>query len=174
MGLIPFLSPISIVQQKPDKKTSSPWAVCTHQERVSHPLLSHTEDLFHHGKSNLPKRSRTSSTSSPRRVTSHHSLVSILEILTVLVRPTTWLDPRSSVFSNPWELPQNFQKISTMIKRAVGMRKHLERNRKDKDGKFRLILIESRIHRLSRYYRAKGIVPPTFKYESATASALVA
>ncbi len=27
------------------------------------------------------------------------------------------------------------------------MRKHLERNRKDKDSKFRLILIESRIHR---------------------------
>ena len=64
--------------------------------------------------------------------------------------------------------------ILNMEKRAVGMRKHLERNRKDKDGKFRLILIESRIHRLSRYYRAKGIVPPTFKYESATASALVA
>merc|ERR1712200_167263 len=64
--------------------------------------------------------------------------------------------------------------LNFMIKRAVGMRKHLERNRKDKDGKFRLILIESRIHRLSRYYRAKGVVPPTFKYESATASALVA
>ena len=64
--------------------------------------------------------------------------------------------------------------LLNMEKRAVGMRKHLERNRKDKDGKFRLILIESRIHRLSRYYRAKGIVPPTFKYESATASALVA
>merc|ERR1719322_542474 len=61
-----------------------------------------------------------------------------------------------------------------LIKKAVAIRKHLERNRKDKDGKFRLILIKSRIHRLSRYYRAKGIVPPTFKYESATASALVA
>merc|ERR1712240_365629 len=61
-----------------------------------------------------------------------------------------------------------------MIKKAVGMRKHLERNRKDRDGKFRLILIESRIHRLSRYYRQKGVLPPNFKYESATASALVA
>ena len=51
------------------------------------------------------------------------------------------------------ELPED---LYFMIKRAVGMRKHLDRNRKDKDGKFRLILIESRIHRLSRYYRAKG------------------
>jgi small subunit ribosomal protein S13e len=53
-----------------------------------------------------------------------------------------------------------------LIKKAVAVRKHLERNRKDKDSKvlvirsqqkatsdtmqFRLILIESRIHRLSR------------------------
>jgi hypothetical protein len=37
----------------------------------------------------------------------------------------------------------------------VSMRKHLERNRKDKDGKFRLILIESRIHRLARYYKVQ-------------------
>jgi len=61
-----------------------------------------------------------------------------------------------------------------MIKKAVSMRKHLERSRKDRDGKFRLILIESRIHRLARYYKASKRLPPTFKYESATASALVA
>ena len=57
---------------------------------------------------------------------------------------------------------------------AVAVRKHLERNRKDKDSKFRLILIESRIHRLSRYYKTSGVLPPTWKYESATASTLVA
>ena len=39
---------------------------------------------------------------------------------------------------------------------AVSMRKHLELNRKDKDGKFRLILVESRIHRLARYYRVRA------------------
>jgi small subunit ribosomal protein S13e len=38
-----------------------------------------------------------------------------------------------------------------LIKKAVSIRKHLERNRKDKDAKFRLILVESRIHRLARY-----------------------
>lgn len=64
--------------------------------------------------------------------------------------------------------------IRIQQKKAVSVRKHLERNRKDKDSKFRLILIESRIHRLTRYYKTKGAVPPTFKYESATASTLVA
>ena len=37
-----------------------------------------------------------------------------------------------------------------LIKKAVTVRKHLEKNRHDKDSKFRLILIESRIHRLAR------------------------
>ena len=47
------------------------------------------------------------------------------------------------------------------------------RHRKDKDSKFRLILIESRIHRLARYYKKKQVLPPTWKYEAATASALI-
>ena len=55
----------------------------------------------------------------------------------------------------------------------MSIRKHLERNRKDRDAKFRLILIESRIHRLARYYRLKGVLPTGWKYESSTASALV-
>eukprot|EP00591_Stephanopyxis_turris_P000390 CAMPEP_0195525090 /NCGR_PEP_ID=MMETSP0794_2-20130614/25313_1 /TAXON_ID=515487 /ORGANISM="Stephanopyxis turris, Strain CCMP 815" /LENGTH=151 /DNA_ID=CAMNT_0040655455 /DNA_START=47 /DNA_END=502 /DNA_ORIENTATION=- len=61
-----------------------------------------------------------------------------------------------------------------LIKKAVSVRKHLEKNRKDKDSKFRLILIESRIHRLARYYKRTKTVPASFKYESATASTLVA
>merc|ERR1712113_575844 len=69
------------------------------------------------------------------------------------------------------DLPED---LYFMIKKAVGMRKHLDRNRKDRDGKFRLILVESRIHRLARYYKTKGVLPPNWKYESSTASALVA
>lgn len=42
------------------------------------------------------------------------------------------------------------------------------------DSKFRLILVESRVHRLSRYYRRIGSIAPNFKYEAATASTLVA
>ncbi len=60
-----------------------------------------------------------------------------------------------------------------LIKKAIAMHKHLERNRKDRDSKFRLILVESRIHRLARYYRRVKSLPPTWKYNSATAAALV-
>eukprot|EP00951_Prasinocladus_malaysianus_P018695 scaffold149892_cov28-Prasinocladus_malaysianus.AAC.2 len=48
------------------------------------------------------------------------------------------------------EIPED---LYYLIKKAVSMRKHLDRFRKDKDGKFRLILVESRIHRLARYYK---------------------
>merc|ERR1719335_104896 len=61
-----------------------------------------------------------------------------------------------------------------LIKKAVAIRKHLDKNRKDKDSKFRLILVESRIHRLARYYKRVKALPATWKYVSATASALVA
>eukprot|EP00730_Choanoeca_flexa_P014045 TRINITY_DN5993_c1_g1_i2.p2 TRINITY_DN5993_c1_g1~~TRINITY_DN5993_c1_g1_i2.p2 ORF type:complete len:154 (+),score=45.74 TRINITY_DN5993_c1_g1_i2:27-488(+) len=68
------------------------------------------------------------------------------------------------------ELPED---LYHLIKKAVAMRKHLDKNRKDKDCKFRLILVESRIHRLTRYYKRAGAVAPNFKYQSATASTLV-
>ena len=41
------------------------------------------------------------------------------------------------------------------------------------DSKFRLILIESRIHRLARYYKLAKKLAPNWKYDS-TASTLVA
>ena len=69
------------------------------------------------------------------------------------------------------ELPED---LYHLIKKAVNIRKHLEKNRKDKDSKFRLILVESRIHRLARFYKLSKKLPPTWKYEAATASALVA
>ncbi|GLC40080.1 ribosomal 40S subunit protein S13 [Pleodorina starrii] len=68
------------------------------------------------------------------------------------------------------EIPED---LYFLIKKAVSIRKHLERNRKDKDGKFRLILVESRIHRLARYYKRVRKLPPNWKYESSTASTLV-
>merc|ERR1712118_569868 len=69
------------------------------------------------------------------------------------------------------ELPED---LYFLIKKAVSIRKHLEKNRKDKDSKFRLILVESRIHRLARYYKRVKQLPANWKYVSATASALVA
>jgi small subunit ribosomal protein S13e len=58
------------------------------------------------------------------------------------------------------EIPED---LYYLIKKAVSIRKHLERNRKDTDSKFRLILVESRIHRLARYYKRTKQIPATWK-----------
>ena len=63
--------------------------------------------------------------------------------------------------------------LYAMIKKAVSMRKHLEKFRKDKDSKYRLILVESRIYRLARYYRLTEKLPANWKYQASTASALI-
>ena len=60
-----------------------------------------------------------------------------------------------------------------LIKKALQIRKHLEKFRKDRDAKFRLIMVESRIHRLARYYRNAKALPPTWRYNSKKADALI-
>ncbi|KAJ2495821.1 ribosomal 40S subunit protein S13, partial [Coemansia sp. RSA 1972] len=60
-----------------------------------------------------------------------------------------------------------------LIKKAVSIHKHLERQRKDNDAKYRLVLVEARIQRLVRYYMTTGQLPPTWKYDSKTASTIV-
>ncbi|CCW71534.1 unnamed protein product [Phytomonas sp. Hart1] len=67
------------------------------------------------------------------------------------------------------EIPED---MYCLVRRATEMRKHLERNTTDRDTKYRLILVESRIHRLARYYKRVKQLPPTWKYESSTASAM--
>lgn len=69
------------------------------------------------------------------------------------------------------ELPED---LYYLIKKAVSVRKHLSTNQKDSDSKFHLILIESRIHRLGRYYKLVKKLPPNWKYDSSTASAMIA
>jgi len=61
-----------------------------------------------------------------------------------------------------------------LIKKAVNVRKHLDKNNKDFVSKFQLILVESRIHRLARYYKRTRALPATWKYVSSNAGALVA
>jgi small subunit ribosomal protein S13e len=69
--------------------------------------------------------------------------------------------------------PQIPEDLYHLIKKAVNIRKHLEKSRRDKDAKFRLILVESRIHRLARYYRNVKSLPATWRYQSKKADTLI-
>lgn len=68
------------------------------------------------------------------------------------------------------ELPED---LYHLIKKAASIRKHLLQNKKDMDSKYHLNLTESRIYRLSRYYKRKERLSPTWRYEPEFASALI-
>lgn len=69
------------------------------------------------------------------------------------------------------EIPED---LYFLMKKAVNMRRHLDKARADKGCKFRVILCESKIHRLARYYRKTRKLPSNWKYSAAKASAAVA
>ncbi|ABL77921.1 30S ribosomal protein S15 [Thermofilum pendens] len=60
------------------------------------------------------------------------------------------------------EIPED---LMNLMKRAIRVRKHLEEHPKDYHSKRGLQLIESKIHRLVKYYKREGILPPDWKYE---------
>jgi ribosomal protein S15P/S13E len=60
--------------------------------------------------------------------------------------------------------------LGALLKKAEDMRRHLERNRKDHVNKRSLAMIESKIHRLVKYYRAKGQLRPDWQYKHVVAS----
>jgi len=61
--------------------------------------------------------------------------------------------------------------LDSLIKKAEAMKKHHDKNKKDYSTKRALNLIESKVHRLVKYYRSRDILPPDWKYKSVVASA---
>ena len=67
------------------------------------------------------------------------------------------------------EIPEDLQ---ALIRRALRIRRHLETHRKDLHSRRGLQLIESKIHRLAKYYRRVGKLPPDWKYDPKRAELL--
>jgi small subunit ribosomal protein S15 len=60
--------------------------------------------------------------------------------------------------------------LAELLKKAERLAVHLERNKKDLHNKRALQLIEAKIHKISRYYKREGVLPPNWKYEPKIAS----
>jgi len=60
--------------------------------------------------------------------------------------------------------------LAVLLKMATIIYVHLEKNKKDSYNKRSLQLVEAKIHRLSKYYKREGFLPPDWKYEAKTAS----
>ena len=60
--------------------------------------------------------------------------------------------------------------LATLVKKAEDLRRHLEKNRKDYVNKRSLAMVESKIHRLVKYYRDRGQLRPEWEYKHLVAS----
>tara|TARA_Y100000310_G_C20571076_1_gene758070 strand:- start:804 stop:1256 length:453 start_codon:yes stop_codon:yes gene_type:complete len=67
------------------------------------------------------------------------------------------------------ELPED---LKNLIKRAIQIRKHLENNNKDKVSKRGLQLTESKIRRLQKYYKERGVLASDWNYNPEKAQLL--
>jgi small subunit ribosomal protein S15 len=66
--------------------------------------------------------------------------------------------------------PSMPEDLASLLKKAESLALHLEKNRTDLYNRRALQLIEAKIHKLSRYYKHKGILPSGWKYEAKIAS----
>ncbi len=64
------------------------------------------------------------------------------------------------------EIPEDLDNI---VKRAVGLQKHLKTNKKDFRNIRSLELIEAKVHRLTVYYKKTGQLAKNWKYKSVVA-----
>ncbi len=64
------------------------------------------------------------------------------------------------------ELPED---LNNIVKKAIGLQKHLKANKGDKRNVRSLELIEAKIHRLSVYYKKIERIPKKWKYKSLVA-----
>lgn len=60
------------------------------------------------------------------------------------------------------EIPED---LANLIRRAARVRRHLEEHPKDYHSKRGLQLIESKIHRLAKYYKRVEALPPDWEYK---------
>lgn len=60
-----------------------------------------------------------------------------------------------------------------LMTKAVRVRRHLAKNKQDTYSRIRLIRIESKLLRLTRYYRSRGVLPSRWKYDPQQAELIV-
>lgn len=68
------------------------------------------------------------------------------------------------------KLPED---LFNMLEKAVNLREHLRKNKKDATSKRGLELTESKVRRLGKYYKAQGMLAKDWKYDPEKAKLLV-
>ena len=64
---------------------------------------------------------------------------------------------------------ENPEDLEALVKRALSLQNHLKSNKGDRKNVRSLELLEAKVHRLSKYYKKKNIIPKNWKYKSVIA-----
>jgi small subunit ribosomal protein S15 len=68
------------------------------------------------------------------------------------------------------EIPED---LTNLIKNEIRIKKHLERNKNDMHAKRGLLLTNSKINRLIKYYKKINKLPLNWKYDSKSAELII-
>jgi small subunit ribosomal protein S15 len=68
------------------------------------------------------------------------------------------------------EIPQD---MMDLLRKAITLRRHLERNHNDVHNRTRLNRVEAKIWRLSNYYKNTGAMPADWKYDPVKVALLI-
>lgn len=66
--------------------------------------------------------------------------------------------------------PKIPEDLDNLLRKAARISAHLQKYRKDTHNRRALQIVESKIHRLSEYYKEKGVLPPNWEYKTVIAS----
>ena len=64
------------------------------------------------------------------------------------------------------EIPED---LEALVKRALSLQNHLKSNKGDRKNVRSLELLEAKVHRLSKYYKKKNVIPKNWKYKTVIA-----
>ena len=64
------------------------------------------------------------------------------------------------------EIPED---LEALVKRALSLQNHLKSNKGDRKNVRSLELLEAKVHRLSKYYKKKNVIPKNWKYKAVIA-----
>jgi small subunit ribosomal protein S15 len=65
--------------------------------------------------------------------------------------------------------PQVPEDLANLLAKAKGLQAHLKIHKADRKNVHSLELLEAKIHRLSKYYKRRGLLPQNWKYSTVVA-----
>jgi small subunit ribosomal protein S15 len=75
----------------------------------------------------------------------------------------------TEVLRNAKSAPRVPEDLENLLNKARGLQAHLKVHKGDRKNVHSLELLEAKIHRLSKYYKRRGLLPQSWKYSTVVA-----